>query len=61
MATMVGTVLGNWLTTKTGAFGQEGWWLSAAVLIGTAIAGLIASLLIKQLAMANPTGSFLGI
>ena len=58
LATMVGTVMGNWLTTATGAYGQERWWLSACVLVGTAILGLLASTFISRLPMANPQRKF---
>ncbi len=58
LATMVGTVLGNWLTTVTGEKGQESWGLSATVLISTALLGLLASLWIRRLPRANPTRRF---
>lgn len=60
IATVVGAVLGNWLSTEgaTGKFGQERWWLSAIVLIGFAVAGWIASLFIMPLKAANPTRVF---
>lgn len=54
----IGTAVGNWLATATGEMGQERWWLSASVLIGTAIAGWGASLLIAYLPVANPRRSF---
>ncbi len=58
LAVVVGTVLGNWLTTVTGDKGQELWWLSATVLICTAVFGLLASLLIRRLPEANPRRRF---
>ncbi|MGI9428522.1 MAG: MFS transporter, partial [Bythopirellula sp.] len=54
----MGTAVGNWLATATGAMGQERWWLSAIVLIGTAVAGWFASLLIARLPVANPHRKF---
>jgi len=54
----LGTAVGNWLATATGVMGQENWWLSATVLIGTAIAGWGASLLIARLPVANSLRSF---
>lgn len=54
----VGTAVGNWLATATGEMGRERWWLSAGVLIGTAIAGWVASLLIARLPVANPRRNF---
>jgi len=54
----LGTAVGNWLATVTGPTGREAWWLSAAVLIGTAIAGWGASLLIARLPVANPQRKF---
>ncbi len=58
IAVTVGMVTGNWLTTATGEKGQERWWLSALVLVGVAIAGLLASTLIKRLAVANSKRTF---
>lgn len=57
-ATVIGAVLGNWLAEATGRFGQERWWLSAVTLIGIAIAGWVASLLIMPLKAANPLRVF---
>jgi acyl-[acyl-carrier-protein]-phospholipid O-acyltransferase/long-chain-fatty-acid--[acyl-carrier-protein] ligase len=60
VATVVGAVLGNWLSTPevTGAYGKEHWWLSAIVLVGIAMAGWIASLFIMPLKAANPLRVF---
>ena len=58
IATTVGMVGGNWLTTAMGDQGQERWWLAALVLIGVSLAGVLASLLIKRLPMANPQRHF---
>lgn len=59
-AIVVGTFLGNWLSTEevTGAFGQERWWISALVLIGVATAGWLTSLTIMPLSPANPFRKF---
>ena len=54
----LGTAVGNWLTTATGVMGQENLWLTATVLIGTAVAGWCASLLIARLPVANPNRTF---
>ena len=54
----LGTAVGNWLTTATGVMGQENLWLAATVLIGTAVAGWGASLLIARLPVANPNRTF---
>lgn len=58
-AITIGTVIGNWLssTGTTGRFGQERWWITAIVLVGFAVAGWFASLLIMRLPAANPTRS----
>jgi acyl-[acyl-carrier-protein]-phospholipid O-acyltransferase/long-chain-fatty-acid--[acyl-carrier-protein] ligase len=60
IAVTVGTILGNWLSAKdvTGDLGQEKWWISAAILIGLAVAGWITSLMIAPLKAANPTRLF---
>ncbi|MEE9603523.1 MAG: MFS transporter, partial [Thermoguttaceae bacterium] len=57
-AIVVGTALGSLLNDHTGDFGQQGWWLSALVLIGVAVAGWAASLLIAELPIANPKRTF---
>ncbi|MEQ8835425.1 MAG: MFS transporter, partial [Lacipirellulaceae bacterium] len=58
IATAVGSVVGSVLADKTGAFGQERWWLSAMVLIGVAAVGWATSLLIKPLPPADPQRKF---
>jgi acyl-[acyl-carrier-protein]-phospholipid O-acyltransferase/long-chain-fatty-acid--[acyl-carrier-protein] ligase len=60
IATVVGAGIGNWLSLEsvTGKFGQERWWISAAVLIGFAVAGWITSLFIMPLNAANPRRRF---
>ncbi len=52
-ATVIGMMLGSWLSDATGFRGQERWWLSAIVLLGIAAGGLGCSLLIRRLAIAN--------
>ncbi|MCC7475377.1 MAG: MFS transporter [Pirellulales bacterium] len=60
IATVVGAAVGNWLSLEsvTGKLGQERWWISAAALIGVAVAGWIASLFIMPLKAANPARTF---
>ncbi|QDS98750.1 MFS transporter [Adhaeretor mobilis] len=58
IATAVGSVVGSVLADVTGPFGQEGWWLSALVLLGVAGAGWGTSLLIKPLPVAAPDRRF---
>ena len=52
-ATVIGMAGGNVLTDMTGTKGQQGWWLSACVLIGLAVVGWLCSLTIKPLPIAN--------
>ncbi len=56
LATVIGAMLGNWLSTEevTGKLGKEHWWLSALVLIGLAVAGWVTSMFIAPLKAANP-------
>jgi len=70
LAIVVGTIGGSVLYTVTtatgpgdellepGTAGHHMWWISAAALIGVALAGLLASLLIAPLKSANPTRTF---
>lgn len=60
VATVVGSTAGNWLSTPevTGKYGQERWWISALVLVGIAIVGWLASMLIMYLPSANPSRLF---
>ncbi|HEX4412739.1 MAG TPA: MFS transporter, partial [Lacipirellulaceae bacterium] len=58
VATAVGSAVGNWLVVVSGTIGRERWWAHAAVLIGVAIAGWFASLLIVPLKAADPTRRF---
>jgi acyl-[acyl-carrier-protein]-phospholipid O-acyltransferase/long-chain-fatty-acid--[acyl-carrier-protein] ligase len=59
-ATVVGSSVGNWLSTPevTGQYGRERWWISALVLVGVATAGWVTSLLIMRLTAANPGRMF---
>lgn len=57
-ATAVGMGLGSWLSEVTGFRGKERLAISAAVLIGVAVAGALFSLLIKRLPVANPSRTF---
>lgn len=54
-ATVVGMAFGSLLKDWTGYRGVEDWWLSAAALIGVALVGLFASLLIRTPSAANPS------
>jgi acyl-[acyl-carrier-protein]-phospholipid O-acyltransferase/long-chain-fatty-acid--[acyl-carrier-protein] ligase len=58
LATMIGTTVGSLLADKTGDRGQEHWQWSAAVLIGFAIAGWLASLAISKQPAGDPTRTF---
>ena len=58
LAIVVGSVAGGCLYELTAPDGRHMWWVSAAVLIGVALAGFIASLLIAPLRSANPTRPF---
>jgi acyl-[acyl-carrier-protein]-phospholipid O-acyltransferase/long-chain-fatty-acid--[acyl-carrier-protein] ligase len=53
LAVVLGTVAGNMLYEGTKPLGQGMWWLSAAALIGVAGVGLLSSLLIRPLQIAN--------
>jgi acyl-[acyl-carrier-protein]-phospholipid O-acyltransferase/long-chain-fatty-acid--[acyl-carrier-protein] ligase len=57
-AIMAGTVLGSYLYAWTGPTGQSQLWISAVMLLNVAGAGLITSLLIRPLPVANPNRSF---
>jgi len=57
-ATVIGMVVGNWLADVTGYRGLEGWWLSAAVLVGVAAVGWLTSLAVARLPVANPLRTF---
>ncbi|HCK40969.1 MAG TPA: acyl-[ACP]--phospholipid O-acyltransferase [Planctomycetaceae bacterium] len=58
VAVAIGMVVGNLLTEAMGYQGQDSWWLGGLVLIGMAVAGLAASLLICPLPVANPRRKF---
>ena len=58
LAIVFGTVLGNYLYSWSVPRGLSHWWLSAAVLLGTAGIGAISSLFIGRLHVANPTKPF---
>jgi acyl-[acyl-carrier-protein]-phospholipid O-acyltransferase/long-chain-fatty-acid--[acyl-carrier-protein] ligase len=60
VAVALGTGIGNWLSSVqvTGRLGQERWWLSALVLVGTATAGWVTSLMIMRLKAAAPERTF---
>ncbi len=68
LAIVLGTIAGSVLyasTTLTGPGGEllkpaghHLWWISALALVGVALAGLVASLQIARLKVANPTRTF---
>lgn len=58
VASVVGAVIGNWLTDLTSPEGPGGLRLSAAVLIGVAAAGYGVSWLMSFVAAANPSLAF---
>ena len=58
LATVVGAAVGNVLTDYTRPLGQERLWLSAAILIGVAIAGWLLSLLLLRSPAADSSRRF---
>ena len=60
IATIIGSAVGNFLTTLdgSGSLGGNRLWISAVVLVGIAVAGWIASTLIMRLRAANPHRTF---
>jgi len=58
LAIVTGSVVGSYLYDLTEPGGQHLWFVSAAVLIGVAVAGLLATLLIARLRPANPARVF---
>lgn len=57
-ATVIGMAGGSWLSRASGLYGKERWWISAVVLMGVAVVGYAASLLIRPLPAASPGRSF---
>ncbi len=58
MAIVAGTVIGGYLYDLTAPSRLQDWWVLAAVLLGTAVIGLAASLLIGRLRVADPSRPF---
>jgi len=58
IASTVGMVVGNVLATAIGDQGHRHWWISALVLLGFSVVGLLASFLIRRLPIANPQRTF---
>lgn len=68
LAIVLGTIGGSLLYTVTTQIGSDGlllkptghhlWWISAVALVGVAVAGLLASLVIMPLRSANPSRTF---
>jgi acyl-[acyl-carrier-protein]-phospholipid O-acyltransferase/long-chain-fatty-acid--[acyl-carrier-protein] ligase len=60
IAVVIGSGVGNWLSLEsvTGKYGRDGWWISALVLVGVAVAGWVTSLFIMHLPAANPSRVF---
>jgi acyl-[acyl-carrier-protein]-phospholipid O-acyltransferase/long-chain-fatty-acid--[acyl-carrier-protein] ligase len=57
-ATVIGMAIGSWLSRATGFRGKEDWWISAVVLLSIASVGLLLSLMIRQLPIADPKRRF---
>jgi len=58
IAVTAGIVVGNVLTKLVGFQGQERLWIAGVVLVGIAGLGLLASLMIARLPIANPARKF---
>lgn len=58
LAIVVGTVVPGQLYEWTRPLGRHDWWISAAVVVGVASVGLLASLLIRPLPPADPQRRF---
>ncbi len=58
VAIVGGTVVAGYLHNWTQPLGQGRWWMSMALLVGVAAVGLLTSLLIRPLPVANPTRPF---
>ncbi len=54
LASVVGTVLGNSLYVITGPLGKTDWWISGSTMIGIAMLGWAAALLIMKRPAADP-------
>ena len=52
-AIILGSVAGNWLYTHAYVAGQQHWWIFAAALLGVAACGLITSLFVGPLPIAD--------
>lgn len=57
-AIVLGSLFGNYLFHWTGPDGRTHLWISAIVLVGTAIVGTATSLLVRTLPAANPLAAF---
>ena len=55
VAIVVGSITGHQLYGMTKPLGLQQWWISAAVIVGVAIVGFLASLMMRPLKPANPT------
>ncbi len=53
-ATVIGMAFGSMLKDATGLRGVEHWWISAVVILGIAIAGMLVSLFVQTPGPANP-------
>lgn len=58
VAVVTGAVVAGYLHSWTVPLGRHRWWISAAVLLGVAGVGLVASLLIQPLPVANANRRF---
>ena len=58
VATVIGMAIGNVLAEVTKEDSQYGWLIAGAVLLGLALVGWLASLLIRKAPAANPTRRF---
>ena len=57
-AIIIGTIAGGVLYDRTGPVGRDHWWISASALLGVAVLGWLASLMIGPLRRANPARRF---
>jgi acyl-[acyl-carrier-protein]-phospholipid O-acyltransferase/long-chain-fatty-acid--[acyl-carrier-protein] ligase len=58
VAIVIGSIGGACLYELTAPMGRHMWWVSAAALVGVAVAGLIAAMQIRPLKVANPARRF---